>query len=240
VFSLSVGATSGATGTTRHALDVEREALSRRTELVATSTGGVVSTQILSTRFREISVEAMDPVRFDFRLRVTERAFDGGVIEEWISTSPDGMRFQALHCRDGRLAVVGAGPLLSQLNTVRVGVWNSDLHEWAYSTLSGAPEYGTGCAITWIDNRVFVWGGVSLGGKAAGTLRTGGLYNPARNTWTLLSAPFGIEPRSDAGVSVHDGVVLISGGIRIPSITEDPGEMVPVCDCIAFQPPDAK
>lgn len=71
------------------------------------------------------------------------------------------------------------------------GIYDPDKNEWTSVSTTGAPAARGYHIAVWTGSEMVVWGGVT-GGIIADTGRTGGRYNPGKNTWvatTTTGAP---------------------------------------------------
>jgi N-acetylneuraminic acid mutarotase len=65
------------------------------------------------------------------------------------------------------------------------GVYDPATDTWVATSLKGAPTGRGWTTAVWTGSKMIVWGG--LGGTPAGYLNSGGIYDPAKNTWTATS-----------------------------------------------------
>jgi N-acetylneuraminic acid mutarotase len=65
------------------------------------------------------------------------------------------------------------------------GVYDPATDTWAATSLTNAPAARDFHTVVWTGSKMIVWGG--LGGTPAGVLNTGGIYDPARNSWAATS-----------------------------------------------------
>jgi hypothetical protein len=86
---------------------------------------------------------------------------------------------------------------------------------WTPTSTKGAPGARSHHVAVWTGTQMFVWGGKDASGSP---LTTGGLYDPAKKTWTPTSAPTGAA-RYDATAVWDDAdkLVLIWGGRTAPN-----------------------
>src|SRR5262249_3300105 len=72
---------------------------------------------------------------------------------------------------------------------------------WVPTAAKDAPSPRSSHVAVWTGTQMFVWGGKDTGGAP---LATGGLYDPAKNTWTATSKPPAGAARYDATAAWDD------------------------------------
>jgi hypothetical protein len=108
--------------------------------------------------------------------------------------------------KDGR--VLTAGGLASGGVLESVEIWNPTTSSWALAAPMHTPRLNE-ILIALPDGRVLATGGLVAGSV---TTSSAEIYDPAANTWTLLSQGMA-QSRADAGAAMLDGGrVLIAGG----------------------------
>jgi N-acetylneuraminic acid mutarotase len=65
------------------------------------------------------------------------------------------------------------------------GIYDPASDTWTSTDIFAAPDVRSQHTAVWTGSRMIVWGGV--GGSTGPFLNTGGLYDPASNTWTPTS-----------------------------------------------------
>jgi len=89
------------------------------------------------------------------------------------------------------------------------GVYDPSTDTWTAVTTTGAPTGRSGHSAVWADgsiNKMIVWGGYSTSYQ-----NTGGLYDPATNTWTATQTT-GAPTARDSHTAVWAGTVMIVWG----------------------------
>ena len=115
------------------------------------------------------------------------------------------------------MIVWGGRDRLGELSTG--GRFDPIANSWRPTTVVNAPEQRTGASIFWTGTKVLVWGG---GGCLHGCqpLNTGGLYDPASDTWTSTNAsataPF--KRYSYSAVWTGNEMIVWGGNNGSPSV----------------------
>ena len=110
---------------------------------------------------------------------------------------------------DGNTVIVwGGNNNIANLNTG--AMYNPFTDTWTVMNTSGAPIARQNHTAIWspTTNRMIVWGGQD----ATGSLSTGGLYNPATNTWTGATNTTGAPPARTLHTAIWSGTEMIIFG----------------------------
>jgi N-acetylneuraminic acid mutarotase len=103
----------------------------------------------------------------------------------------------------------GADAGLSTFNTG--GIYDPATDAWTATSTTGAPSGRWWATAIWTGLKMIVWGGLYTSGSSYVGLDTGGIYDPAADTWTATSttnAPAG----RDAQTAVWTGLKMIVWG----------------------------
>ncbi|MBI4700285.1 MAG: hypothetical protein HY744_03800 [Deltaproteobacteria bacterium] len=89
-----------------------------------------------------------------------------------------------------------------------------DLHadRWSPTSLDGAPEARAGHGAVWIGSRMLVWGGSPAAAQGGYGLATGGLYDPATDTWSPTTTAGAPEARILPKLLWTGRHVIVAGG----------------------------
>jgi N-acetylneuraminic acid mutarotase len=89
---------------------------------------------------------------------------------------------------------------------------------WSPTSTMGAPSPRQSHTTVWTGSKMIVWGG--LGSASVGNTNTGGVYDPATDTWTPVSTT-GAPTRRDAHTAVWTGSrMIVWGGLASGSIVD--------------------
>ena len=108
-----------------------------------------------------------------------------------------------------RMVVWGGNQYGAFLNTG--GVYDPDANAWATMTTTGAPVGRFGHAALWTGSKMIVWGGTDTAGSTK-YYNTGGLYDPASNTWTATSTAGAPSARAYHGGVWTGSKMIVWGG----------------------------
>jgi N-acetylneuraminic acid mutarotase len=134
--------------------------------------------------------------------------------DSWTATSTTG----APTGRAGHVAVwtgskmvvwggLGAGYYLAN-----GGVYDPLTNSWTATAASGAPSARAGFPSVWTGSRMIVWGGLGGGLGSGPRLNTGGVYDPATNSWTATSTAGAPTPRYGQGLVWTGSKMVVWGG----------------------------
>lgn len=87
--------------------------------------------------------------------------------------------------------------------------WLFDGARWRPIASTGAPPARQGAVVTWIGDRVLVWGGADAAGVPSGD---GAIYDVAGDRWTALPTASAPSARVNAAWGVVGGRVIVWGG----------------------------
>jgi N-acetylneuraminic acid mutarotase len=108
------------------------------------------------------------------------------------------------------------------------GVYDPATDTWVATPVRGAPSPRDGHTAVWTGSRMIVWGG--FGGAAVGYLNTGGIYDPARSTWTATSTAGAPTGRANH-IAVWTGSrMIIWGGTDATGYVNSGGRYDPATD----------
>lgn len=108
------------------------------------------------------------------------------------------------------------------------GRYNPNTDSWTSMDNDGAPPMSVDRTAIWADDRMIVWGGFSVEGEDPTPLSTGGLYDPATDTWTATEeATTTVSPRSDHTAVWTGDSMIIWGGHGNNQYLSDGGRFVP-------------
>src|SRR5439155_7530559 len=86
--------------------------------------------------------------------------------------------------------------------------YNPSTDTWKQSFASGAPAGRTGHTAVWTGTSMIVWGGTN----GTSPLGTGGLYDPATDTWTATSTGTNVPSARRGATAVWTGSVMVVWG----------------------------
>lgn len=93
------------------------------------------------------------------------------------------------------------------------GRYNPTTDSWASMSTSGAPSARSYHRAVWTGSKMVVWGGVtSVSGSTITTTNTGGVYDPATDTWTAMSTTGAPSARWYFLMAWTGSKVLVWGG----------------------------
>ena len=110
-----------------------------------------------------------------------------------------------------RMLIWGGNQSSGALNSG--GLYDPVTDSWAAMSIANAPSARFDSAGIWTGTRFLAWGGRNP--SANDGLNTGGLYDPATNTWSSTSVGTGVPtPRYGHSLTLAGTVVLVWGGRR--------------------------
>ncbi len=112
--------------------------------------------------------------------------------ETWTPTStvgaPSARTFHTAVWTGSKMIVYGGTVLdvATYATTTSGGIYDPATNDWTATPLTNAPMSRSDHTAVWTGSRLIVWGGYSSQSPAA-FLNTGGVYDPANDTWTATS-----------------------------------------------------
>lgn len=117
---------------------------------------------------------------------------DGGILNastnSWApvsSSNAPGPRNFATAVFTGTQVIVWGGSYTSNLNTG--GIYTIGTNSWTATSTTNAPVGRYNHAAVWTGSKMIIWGGSSMTGTTESFLTSGGIFDPATNTWTAMS-----------------------------------------------------
>jgi len=103
------------------------------------------------------------------------------------------------------------------------GRYNPVTNSWQTISTNNAPSARTGHVAVWTGAKMIIWGGAS-GGDLFSPLNTGGIYDPASDSWTPTTTTDAPQARAYAGAvwdNVHNKMIVWGGHYRDYWLTYD-------------------
>ena len=155
----------------------------------------------------------------------------GQCADAWEPTSTTGApspRLRHAAVSTGSKMIVWGGDTASGVTNTG-GVYDPVTREWTPTSLANAPTPRTWARAVWIGgsvNRMVVWGG----SDGSGALGTGGVYDPATNTWKATSTTGAPSPRRLHSVVATADRMIVWGGFDENARLQTGGVYDPVND----------
>ncbi len=125
------------------------------------------------------------------------------VLDSWIQTStinaPPTRRTHHNAVWTGSKMIVWGGFDTISGFTNTGGIYDPDSDTWTEMSTVNAPDGRDWFTAIWTGSKMIIWGGEAMVGGQQGPVNTGGIFDPALNSWTptsLVSAPLAREEHS--------------------------------------------
>jgi N-acetylneuraminic acid mutarotase len=122
-----------------------------------------------------------------------------------------------------KMIVWGGGGEAGECNTG--GIYDPETDSWTAMTTVGAPSPRIQARAVWTGSRMIVWGGLYKSGGTYVALDTGGIYDPAADTWTATTTAGGPGPRYRHSAIWTGSKMVVWGGDDYTSGSFDTGGM---------------
>lgn len=136
----------------------------------------------------------------------------------WIATSTTGApqgRNEPSMVWTGTEMIVWGGTGVQGIGAIRLntgGRFNPATNTWQTTSTANAPVIRMGQSTVWTGTKMIVWGGYG-GGSPETYLATGGIYDPALNTWQATATTGALSARSTATTVWTGSKMIIWGGV---------------------------
>jgi hypothetical protein len=134
----------------------------------------------------------------------------------WTATSvigAPGARFDHTAIWTGTQMLVWGGS-----NDSSGGRYDPSTDTWRPTALANAPSLRNGHSAVWTGSKMIVWGGSHFNGQITNVYGTGGVYDPALDTWTPTSMIDAPEPRFDHAAAWTGQEMLVWGGSALSQV----------------------
>lgn len=91
--------------------------------------------------------------------------------------------------------------------------YNPNSDEWTSLSLDGAPEARYGHAAVWTGQKMIVWGGIKSGSSPVEYYSSGGVYDPATESWSQMTSTDGPGALAIFSMLWADDELLIVGAL---------------------------
>ena len=119
----------------------------------------------------------------------------------------------------------------STVTTNTGGLYDPSTDSWRTIETTGAPAARTDHSGVWTGSEMIIWGGYSTLGDGSSRVDSGGIYDPASNTWISTSVTDAPAARYGHGAVWTGRVMIVWGGMASSTTRQSDGGIYdPVCD----------
>lgn len=143
------------------------------------------------------------------------------VTDAWTPTStigaPPARMFHSAVWTGTRMIIWGGGTSISDMTTTNTGgLYDPATDSWTATSTAGAPAARVDNVAVWTGSKMIVWGGddgtSTFGDSSSQRFNTGGVYDPATDTWSAVSTTGAPSGRNQSAAVWTGSEMIVWGG----------------------------